>query len=220
MSTELISSKMSTNSTTVSTFTSKNIVISYQDSDFTSCLLYKMWYYKPPNTNDLSFTRFKKQIHSMLNKLFINYLIDKNCIYLSFIYMYKIHNFYHNIASDSIDSGNETHYSNSEIYKLYTICLMLSQKWLCDTSSKISTWSFVSKISSFELIFIETKILDILDFKLNVSLTEFEYWESKCKLRYIEYITRRNKTERIACHSYNESLPSLSNNVFLEKNIL
>lgn len=61
------------------------------------------------------------------------------------------------------------------------VALVVSEKFLMDTHVKLSTISKISKINQYELLLLENKFLDMIDFRLHIDINEYE--------SYTEYLT-------------------------------
>lgn len=172
------------------------------DSNFICFILHKMWYKKIPmseldpsyNQEELQYRIFKRDIHKVFNMLLHHRLVDKNCLILSLIYMYKIQCFYQSVYGSECKFCDLFQESDL-MYKFYMVCLVLSQKWLTDNSSTLKTWNIVSGIRIDDLKNLEYEILKMLDFNLTIPASEFDLWKTKCTDNFGDYLkmTERKK---------------------------
>ncbi|KAF1798512.1 cyclin-domain-containing protein, partial [Mucor lusitanicus] len=63
-------------------------------------------------------------------------------------------------------------------YRLFTVALMLANKFLDDNTFTNKTWSEVSGMKVIDLNIMELEFLDVLRFKLSVQKEEYERWRT------------------------------------------
>ncbi|OAC98031.1 cyclin, partial [Mucor lusitanicus CBS 277.49] len=63
-------------------------------------------------------------------------------------------------------------------YRLFTVALMLGNKFLDDNTFTNKTWSEVSGMKVTDLNIMELEFLEVLRFKLFIRNDEFERWKS------------------------------------------
>ncbi|GAA5807117.1 hypothetical protein MFLAVUS_000468 [Mucor flavus] len=89
------------------------------------------------------------------------------------------------ILINSVNEYNIIDLSNiAHEYSLFTVSLLLAYKFLEDNPPYMNQWSFVSMIPIKELISLESKVLNILGFSLNISTDQFYQWTDQCNTLY------------------------------------
>ncbi|KAI9256010.1 cyclin-domain-containing protein [Sporodiniella umbellata] len=159
-------------------------------ADFSSTLVYLMWHARRPSVMDLhtdsksgklslinSFEQtkatadianmtsvaFKKFCRQMLNAT----QLSESVVLLSLKY----------IAILLQNSPNIQGADGSE-YRLFTVSLMLANKFLDDNTFTNKTWSEVSGMKVTDLNIMELEFLDVLHFRLDVKKEEYERWRT------------------------------------------
>lgn len=167
-----------------------DIVITKQDTDFICFLLYKICYRTCPINLEFqdfrNYKRFQRYVYDITSSAMYNNILDTSCLFTSIIYMYRMST----IKTADIDPDD---FEPLQLSKDYTTCLILSQKWLIDTSSTLKTWSELSSLSFNDLLINERRILGILQFNLNVSIQEFQFWKQKFSSNFQVYTEKCKK---------------------------
>ncbi|CAG8633998.1 10641_t:CDS:2, partial [Ambispora gerdemannii] len=147
-------------------------------AEFASNMVYQMWHFKRPssalagqyvappvsNPKNISPTA-SPQFKSFCNQVLQQTQLSESVVLLSLKYVQKL------VKSGTMSTGDK----GSE-YRLFTVALMLANKFLDDNTFTNKTWSEVTNISVKELNIMELEFLDNLDFKLFVSDTEYKHW--------------------------------------------
>ncbi|CAG8637839.1 7702_t:CDS:1, partial [Diversispora eburnea] len=94
-----------------------------------------------------------------------------------------------------IKKGNNTNFTNE--YQLFTIALMLSNKWLNDKKYASKIWSEVSYISRAEIDTLEISFLKSLNFKMYITGEEHSFWLNCIKNYHLSDILEYLFAERI-----------------------
>ncbi|SAL95746.1 hypothetical protein [Absidia glauca] len=148
---------------------------SWQLADLTACLVPRIWASRHSRQIKPSFTSSKHAIRSSnlfrqyCSKLFKDTQISSGCILLALYYLDQLKSSYPTLQCPF---GSE--------FRIFTIALILSNKYLDDNTFTNKTWSEVSGIPLRELNVMEMKYLDALDYNLHVHCLRFCSWVHQC----------------------------------------
>ncbi|RUP44370.1 cyclin-domain-containing protein [Jimgerdemannia flammicorona] len=169
---DVYTSKTSTTSSSTSTPTSRIT----QLADFCSFVVPCIWYggtsSQYPQTRNM--TNFRKFCYDILNAT----QISSSCILLSLKYIQSLKRQNPNIRGAE---GSE--------YRLFTVALMLANKYLDDNTYTNKTWAEVSNLSVKELNIMEIEYLAALSYELFVSEQEYLQWLKECET----YVARQGQ---------------------------
>ncbi|KAL1917296.1 uncharacterized protein VTP21DRAFT_4952 [Calcarisporiella thermophila] len=154
-----------------------------QLADFASSMVYAMWHTRRPSVTSLYMPEGSTMNSSHSNsdsssspshafKKFCTQTLtatqlSESVVLLSLKYIAKL------LQSNPAIQGAE----GSE-YRLFTVALMLANKFLDDNTYTNKTWSDLTGLRLFELNIMEIEFLDVLRFRLFVSVKEFNDWKS------------------------------------------
>ncbi|KAG2211593.1 hypothetical protein INT47_008689, partial [Mucor saturninus] len=112
------------------------------------------------------------------NRLLLQIDIPPPVVYTSLKY-------FQYILANSVNEYNIIDLSDiAHEYSLFTVSLLLAYKFLEDNPPYMSQWSYVSMIPIKELISLESKVLNLLGFSLNISTEAFFEWTEQCNTLY------------------------------------
>lgn len=120
---------------------------------------------------------FKKWISTVLATT----LLTENAVILALLFIYRLKKYNPSVKGRS---GSE--------YRLFTVALMLGNKFLDDNTYTNSTWADVSGISVQEIHVMEVEFLSNMRYSLMVSKEQWDEWHKKLRLfkYHIEAATR------------------------------
>ncbi|KAI8144777.1 hypothetical protein BJV82DRAFT_606221 [Fennellomyces sp. T-0311] len=112
------------------------------------------------------------------------------------------------------------HGAEGSEYRLFTVALMLGNKYLDDNTFTNTTWSHVSGMSKAELQTMEFEFLDVVDYRLCVNKYEYYAWKEElvafhdkikamCQTQSWEHMIQLTTTTTIECSSH-ISLPKMA----------
>ncbi|RHZ76641.1 hypothetical protein Glove_194g120 [Diversispora epigaea] len=126
--------------------------------ELSSNVVFKMWNLKKFGSCGTPDLHFKKFCARMIFKFPNSELV---LISLKYVQRY-------------IKNGNNSNITNE--YQLFTIALMLANKWHNDEAYSNKVWSEISSISRIEIDAMEISFLKSLDFKMHITKEKYAFW--------------------------------------------
>ncbi|KAI8380259.1 hypothetical protein BD560DRAFT_387608 [Blakeslea trispora] len=100
---------------------------------------------------------------------------------LSTSVVYTSLKYFQSILANSINEYNIIDLSDiAHEYSLFTVSLILAYKFLEDNPLYMRQWSFVSMIPVEELVMLESRVLQKLDYSLAISTEHYHAWTDQC----------------------------------------
>ncbi|CAG8522173.1 7710_t:CDS:2 [Diversispora eburnea] len=138
---------------------SNNKSITQVLGELSANIVFKMWNLKKCGSYRSAEPHFKKFCTEIISKS----PISKTTVFLALKYVQMY-----------IKKGNNTNFTNE--YQLFTIALMLSNKWLNDKRYASKIWSEISYISQADIDTLEISFLKSLNFKMHITGEEYSFW--------------------------------------------
>ncbi|KAI8339577.1 cyclin-domain-containing protein, partial [Chlamydoabsidia padenii] len=140
---------------------------SWQLADLTVSLIPRIWAKQSKYTLSKYAIANTNLFRQFCYKLFKDTQISSGCVLLALYYLDQLKSIYPTLP-------------NSEL-RLFTIALILANKYLDDNTFTNKTWSEVSGIPLRELNWMEMEYLDALDYSLHVHCFRFCSWVRQCE---------------------------------------
>ncbi|RHZ89242.1 hypothetical protein Glove_17g51 [Diversispora epigaea] len=122
-------------------------------------VVFKMWSWKKCGSYRSASLHFKKFCTEIISKS----PISETTVFLSLKYVQKY-----------IKKGNNLNFNNE--YQLFTIALMLANKWHNDKIYATKFWAELSHISQADIDTLEISFLKSLNFKMHITGEKYSFW--------------------------------------------
>ncbi|ORZ17189.1 hypothetical protein BCR42DRAFT_450992 [Absidia repens] len=144
-----------------------------QLADFSATMVYLMWHDRCSSVlphqasrnsgNEETSNAFKKYCRSILQAT----QLSESVVLLSLKYIALL-----------LRNNPQLRGAEGSEYRLYTVALMLANKFLDDNTFTNKTWSDISGMKMHELNMMEFEFLDVLQYLLFIPKADFDYWKS------------------------------------------
>ncbi|RHZ85725.1 hypothetical protein Glove_61g15 [Diversispora epigaea] len=131
-------------------------------------VVFKMWSWKNYGSYKSANIHFKKFCTEIITKS----PISETTVFLSLKYVQRY-----------IKKGNNLNFTNE--YQLFTIALMLANKWHNDKIYTTKFWSEISHISRVDINTLEISFLKSLNFKIHITGEKYSFWLNCLKNYYL-----------------------------------
>ncbi|CAO3649183.1 unnamed protein product [Cunninghamella echinulata] len=151
-----------------------------QMAEFSSTMVYLMWHLRNPSTSPINpsvihtrpdhqqpFTGASNSFRKYCRTILQQTQLSESVVLLSLKYISLL-----------LRNNPQLRGAEGSEYRLFTVALMLANKFLDDNTFTNKTWSDISGMKVKELNVMEFEFLDVLHFQLFIPKADFDHWKS------------------------------------------